>query len=130
MPNEVCDPARRPLGERVGLLAGRSPAWSDAAAVTTVLASGGYPGDYRKGLEVLIPGGLEGDGLTVFHAGTLLEEGRLLSSGGRVLAVTAVGASFQEAADQSREAAAAIGLEGGFFRQDIGWRERRRRERA
>ncbi|HSW30875.1 MAG TPA: phosphoribosylamine--glycine ligase [Longimicrobiales bacterium] len=113
-----------------GSLAGRSPAWSDAAAVTTVLASGGYPGDYRKGLEVLIPGGLEGDGLTVFHAGTLHEEGRLLSSGGRVLAVTAVGASFHEAADRSREAAAAIGLEGGFFRQDIGWRERRRREHA
>ncbi len=110
-----------------GSLAGRDPAWSREAAVTTVLASEGYPGDYPKGREVRIPGGLEGEGLTVFHAGTVLRDGRLLSSGGRVLAVTAVGASFEEAADRSREGAAAIGLEGSFFRRDIGWRERRRR---
>lgn len=113
-----------------GSLAGRDPAWSPDASVTTVLASEGYPGDYPRGREVRIPGGLEGEGLTVFHAGTVLREGRLLSSGGRVLAVTAVGASFQDAADRSREGAAAIGLEGGFFRRDVGWRERRRRASA
>jgi phosphoribosylamine---glycine ligase len=113
-----------------GALRGRAPTWSDAAAVTTVVASHGYPGEYKKGLEVRIPGGLEGDGVTVFHAGTVLRDGRLLSSGGRVLAVTAVGASFQEAADRSREASAAIQLPGGFCRRDIGWRERRRREGA
>jgi phosphoribosylamine--glycine ligase len=113
-----------------GSLAAAAPAWSAGAAVTTVVASRGYPGDCAKGLEVRIPGGLEGEGLTVFHAGTAVNDGRLLSTGGRVLAVTAVGATFQEAADRSRAGAAAIGLEGGFFRPDIGWRERRRRERA
>jgi phosphoribosylamine---glycine ligase len=110
-----------------GSLAGHPPAWSGAAAVTTVVASRGYPGDYAKGLEVGIPGRLESDGVTVFHAGTVLRAGRLLTSGGRVLSVTAVGASFQEAADRSREGAAAVALEGGFFRRDIGWRERGRR---
>ncbi len=113
-----------------GSLAGRTVAWSDHAAVTTVLASQGYPGDYAKGREIAIPAGLEGEGLTLFHAGTALREGRLVSSGGRVLAVTAVGTSFPEAADRSREGAASIRLEGGFFRRDIGWRERRRREGA
>jgi phosphoribosylamine--glycine ligase len=110
-----------------GSLAGRAPRWSGSAAVTTVVASRGYPGDYAKGLEVRIPGGLEGEGLTLFHAGTVATGGRLLSSGGRVLAVTAVGATFREAADRSREGAAAIGLDGALFRRDIGWRERARR---
>jgi phosphoribosylamine--glycine ligase len=113
-----------------GSLAGRTPTWLDASAVTTVLASQGYPGDYPKGRGIAIPGGLEGEGLTLFHAGTALQDGRLVSSGGRVLAVTAVGASFQEAADRSREGAAAIRLEGGFFRADIGWRERHRQRQA
>ena len=113
-----------------GSLAPHTPSWLGGAAVTTVVASRGYPGDYAKGLEVRIPGGLEDDGLTVFHAGTVVKDGRLLSSGGRVLAVTAVGATFQEAADRSREGAAAVRFDGGFFRRDIGWRERRRRKGA
>ena len=111
-----------------GSLAERSVRWKEGAAVTTVVAARGYPGSYEKGKEISIPGGLEGEGLAVFHAGTVLAGGRLLTSGGRVLAVTAVGASFEEAADRSREAARAIGFEGAFHRRDIGWRERRRRE--
>jgi len=109
-----------------GSLAGYRARWSDAAAVTTVVASGGYPGSYAKGKEITLPGGLEGDGVTVFHAGTALEDGALVTSGGRVLAVTALGASLPEAADRSREAAAAIHFEGAFFRPDIGRRERAR----
>ncbi|NJD20467.1 MAG: phosphoribosylamine--glycine ligase, partial [Gemmatimonadetes bacterium] len=57
----------------------------------------------------------------------VLKDGRLLSSGGRVLSVTATDASFPGAAERSREATAAIRLEGGFHRADIGWRERQRR---
>ena len=109
-----------------GSLAGRSVRWSDASAVTTVVASAGYPGCYEKGKPIRIPGGLEGEGLTVFHAGTALGDGGLVTSGGRVLAVTALGSTFAEAADRSREGAAAIAFDGAFFRDDIGWRERER----
>jgi len=109
-----------------GSLTGRAVRWSDASAVTTVVASAGYPGAYEKGKEIRIPGGLEGEGLTVFHAGTRRDDHRLTTSGGRVLAVTALGATFPEAADRSREGAAAIEFDGAFFRTEIGWRERAR----
>jgi phosphoribosylamine--glycine ligase len=110
-----------------GSLAGHTARFGEGAAVTTVVASGGYPGSYQKGKPIHIPGGLEGGGLTVFHAGTALDDNRLVTSGGRVLAVTAVGSTFTEAADRSREGAAAISFDGAFFRSDIGWRERARR---
>lgn len=109
-----------------GSLAGKEPRWREGAAVTTVIASAGYPGSYEKGKPIRVPGGLEGEGLTLFHAGTRLEEDRLLTSGGRVLAVTALGSTFTEAADRSREGAAAVTFDGAFFRTDIGWRERER----
>lgn len=109
-----------------GSLQGARPRWKDAYAVTTVVASGGYPGGYEKGKEITIPGGLETDGVTVFHAGTSLEGGRLVTSGGRVLAVTALADSHGDAADLSRQSAGAIDFEGAFFRRDIGWRERER----
>ncbi|MEQ8329079.1 MAG: phosphoribosylamine--glycine ligase [Longimicrobiales bacterium] len=109
-----------------GSLAGRAARFLDASAVTTVVASGGYPGSYEKGKEIRMPGGLDGEGLTVFHAGTAREGGRLVTAGGRVLAVTAVGATFAEAADRSRQGAAAIHFDGAFHRADIGWRERER----
>ncbi len=111
---------------------GRTPRFRPGAAVTTVVASGGYPGSYEKGKAIRIPGGLEDTegeaGLTVFHAGTARSDGELVTAGGRVLAVTAVGATFSEAAERSREGAAAIDFEGAFFRRDIGWRERARTE--
>ena len=109
-----------------GSLAGRTPRFAEGAAVTTVVASAGYPGAYQRGKPIDLPGGLDGDGITVFHAGTALDGGRLVTSGGRVLAVTAVGSTFTEAADRSREGAAAVSFEGAFFRSDIGWRERTR----
>jgi len=110
-----------------GSLRGRTVRWREGAAVTTVVASGGYPGAYEKGKAIHVPGGLESDGLTIFHAGTALDgSGRLVTSGGRVLAVTALGADVREASDRSRGAAAAISFEGAFFRGDIGWRERAR----
>jgi len=96
------------------------------SAVTTVVASAGYPGSYERGKPIDIPEGLDGDGITLFHAGTTLDGGRLVTSGGRVLAVTAVGSTFTEAADRSREGAAAVSFDGAFFRPDIGWRERSR----
>ena len=106
-------------------LSGHSPSFADAAAVTTVLAADGYPGAYRKGVPITIPP-LPG-GVQVFHAGTALESGRLVTSGGRVLAVTAVDRDFGRARAASRDAAASITFEGRQFRGDIGWREAERR---
>ena len=96
------------------------------AAVTTVVASGGYPGAYEKGKPIEIPADLEDDRTMVFHAGTRLDGDTLVTAGGRVLAVTALAATFAEAADRSRKGAERIRFEGGFHRSDIGWRERQR----
>ncbi len=105
-------------------VAGFEPRWRDGAAVTTVLASGGYPGEYEKGLPITVPADLEASGdVVLFHAGTRLEEGRLETAGGRVLAVTGLGATLEEAARRSREGALAIDFPGKHFRSDIGWRE-------
>jgi phosphoribosylamine--glycine ligase len=115
-----------PLAEiaRGGSLAGAALRWRAAAAVTTVVAAGGYPGAYASGLPVDVPADLAGrDDVLVFHAGTALKDGRLVTAGGRVLAVTAVAPTVAEAAARSREAAGRIRVEGGFFRGDIGWRE-------
>ncbi len=108
-------------------LSGHSPAFADAAAVTTVLAVDGYPGAYRKGAPITIPS--LPDGVHVFHAGTAVDSGRLVTSGGRVLAVTAVDPDFGRARAASRDGAAAITFEGRRFRGDIGWRETGRQSR-
>jgi phosphoribosylamine--glycine ligase len=94
--------------------------WRDESCVTVVLASGGYPGSYEKGKVI---SGLEKangrDGVTVFHAGTKLEDGKVVTSGGRVLAVTALGASLQDAVDAAYEAVGDISFDGMEFRTDI-----------
>lgn len=107
-------------------LAGMTAAVRPGAAVTTVLASGGYPGSYEKGKPITVPDELESDDLIVFHAGTAATEDGLVTSGGRVLAVTAIAATFAGAANASRAAAARIEFDGAFYRSDIGWRERAR----
>jgi phosphoribosylamine--glycine ligase len=109
-----------------GSIRGASPRWRDGSAVTTVVASGGYPGDYSKGKSIVIPTDLESDATVVFHAGTTPGPDGLVTSGGRVLAVTGVGPDHDAAARASREGAAAIEFDGAFFRRDIGWRERAR----
>lgn len=93
------------------------------AAVTTVLAAQGYPDRPEKGAAITIPPDLPA-GVTVFHAGTMLDDaGMLRVSGGRVLNVTAVAPTFAEAQRLSRDAAARITFAGKVFRADIGWRE-------
>jgi len=102
-------------------------ALSSHAAVTTVLAARGYPDRPEKGAAISIPSDLP-DGVTVFHAGTRIDEqGRLCTGGGRVLAVTAVRPGFGEAQAASRTAAERIQFDGKQFRRDIGWREAARR---
>jgi phosphoribosylamine--glycine ligase len=92
------------------------------AAVTTVLAAQGYPEKPRTGAPLRIPADFED--VLVFQAGTSRDSaGRLVSSGGRVLGVTGLGGSFEDAQRRSRQAAQRIEFEGKQFRSDIGWRE-------
>jgi phosphoribosylamine--glycine ligase len=100
-----------------------APRWRDGAALTTVVASGGYPGSYEKGKAMDLSTVPAGEDTLVFHAGTTREGDRLVTSGGRVVAVTGRGASLEEAARRSREGAGAVRFEGSFYRNDIGWRE-------
>ncbi|MFN8232695.1 MAG: phosphoribosylamine--glycine ligase [Actinomycetota bacterium] len=90
------------------------------AAVTVVLASGGYPGPYATGvpIEGLDAAG-EVDGVTVFHAGTEDVDGRVVTDGGRVLAVSAQGASLREARARAYEACGRIAFDGITYRRDI-----------
>ena len=113
-----------------GTLTSGTEAAVPGAAVSTVVASGGYPGPYEKGKTISIPSDLESDDCIVFHAGTRSEGGRLVTAGGRVFAVTALAPTLAAAADASRSAAHRIVFEGALSRSDIGWRERLRQERS
>jgi phosphoribosylamine--glycine ligase len=114
-----------------GSVAGRTPRSRAGSAVTTVLASEGYPGDYPTGRDILIPASVtDAADVLVFHAGTADAGGRLVTSGGRVLAATGLGATLADAAARSRAAADAIAFEGKQYRRDIGWRELTRDERV
>ena len=111
---------------RGGSLAGHPPhRWRAGAAVTTVLAAHGYPGKVRSGDEIAISA--RGDDVIVFHAGTARDaEGALRTSGGRVLAVTALAPTLSAACRKSAAAASNIAFDGKQFRRDIGWRELQR----
>jgi phosphoribosylamine---glycine ligase len=96
-----------------------APEWLNHAAMTVVVASGGYPGSYRKGVEIELPTQIPA-GVEVFHAGTKRESGTLVTNGGRVFGVSAVGESLAEARKIAYEVANLIEFEGKFFRKDIG----------
>ena len=100
-----------------GGLAGAEPDWSPDWAVTVVLASRGYPESSSKGDP--ISGLDEVDGAEVFHAGTAADDGRIVTAGGRVLGVTALGGTPGEARDRAYEAAERIRFEGRQMRTDI-----------
>lgn len=99
------------------------PQWSAKTAVCVVMASGGYPGDYEKGKVIE---GLENaaqlDEVFVFHAGTAAQEGHTVTSGGRVLGVTALGDGYGDTLDRVYQAVEQIHFAGAHFRRDIGSR--------
>ena len=118
------------LAAAEGRLADVELGWRDEWAVSVVLASGGYPGDYDVDMPIT---GIEAaealPGVTVFHAGTrLAPDGTVLTAGGRVLNVTALGHDFSSARDRAYEAVALIDFDGMFYRSDIGARAQRGRD--
>ena len=104
--------------ERLGEL---SIQWDDRACACVVMASGGYPGSYPKGLEIQgLDAGGQVSGVTVYHAGTKYEDGKFLTNGGRVLGVTALGDTLEEALNQAYAGVEGISFEGAMYRKDIG----------
>ena len=106
-----------------GRLAETAVNWADDHALTVVLAAKGYPGDYQKGSVI---GGLdtlpESSFQMCFHAGTAEKDGHVVANGGRVLNLTARGASLAEARDAAYALGDHIDWPEGFCRRDIGWR--------
>jgi phosphoribosylamine--glycine ligase len=100
-----------------------SARWFDDVALTVVMCANGYPGDVVKGTEIR---GLDRaaalEGVEIFHAGTAAKDGQILATGGRVLNVTARGATVREARERAYAAVDRIDWPEGFCRRDIGWR--------
>jgi len=104
-----------------GRLADIKLEWDERASVCVVMASGGYPGPYEKGKVIF--GLAEAAHLPdtfVFHAGTAFQEGKVVTNGGRVLGVTALGKGIREAVEKAYEAAGRVSWEGAYYRKDIG----------
>jgi phosphoribosylamine--glycine ligase len=99
------------------------PRFSPETALTVVMAARGYPGTPAAGGAIEGIARAEATGARVFHAGTRLVDGRLVASGGRVLNVTACGATVRDAQAAAYRAVDAIDFADGFCRRDIGWRE-------
>lgn len=106
-------------GERIG---NTTVKYRTGAALTTVLAAHGYPDASETGKRIDIPTHIPDDVL-IFHAGTKVVDGDVVTAGGRVIAVTGLGSNIAEAAAKSRAVADAIQFDGKYFRRDIGWRE-------
>ena len=96
--------------------------WRHASAACVILASGGYPGHYEKGKPISLPASAPGN-VTIYHAGDRLDEnGQLVTSGGRVLGVTATGPTLRQALHDAYAAARAVDFDGKYLRHDIGQR--------
>jgi phosphoribosylamine--glycine ligase len=104
-----------------------TPVWKTDPAVCVVLASGGYPGNYEKGKEIHgLDDVAEDNNAVVFHAGTTLKEGKVVTSGGRVLGVTASAPELKDAIARAYEMCEKISFEGMYKRNDIGQKALRR----
>lgn len=110
----------------VSALAGRlhqsEALWDPRASLGVVMAAGGYPINYRKGDVISGLPDVEEEGLKVFHAGTRLEKGRVITNGGRVLCVTALGENVTHARSRAYELVGQIAWNGAYYRKDIGHR--------
>jgi phosphoribosylamine--glycine ligase len=103
-----------------GEISGLKLEWDPRACVSVVLASGGYPGSHETGFEISGLDAAEGmDDVSVFHAGTAERDGAIVTAGGRVLAVSAMGEGFAQARERAYDAASKITFEGMHMRSDI-----------
>ena len=106
-----------------GALDQESTQWNPRPAIGVVLAAGGYPGSYRGGDEISgLSEILDSADKKVFHAGTSMSDGKIVTSGGRVLCATAIGDTVSEAQSHAYELANAIHWDNIYLRDDIGWR--------
>jgi len=97
--------------------------WKKDACVSVVMVSGGYPGKYEKNKEIKgIPNALKMKDVLVFHAGTKSEDEKILTSGGRVLNVVALGSDIKDAIEKAYKASGMINFEGVHYRKDIGYK--------
>jgi phosphoribosylamine---glycine ligase len=111
------------LAARDGMLKNFALRWYPEAALTVVMAAKGYPGAYAKGSEIAgLADAAQVEGVEIFHAGTARDDGRILADGGRVLNVSAVGATVGEAQTRAYTAVDRIAWPEGFCRRDIGFR--------
>lgn len=117
---ELCE------GALAGRLDQKTIEFDDRVALTVVMAAGGYPESYKKGDVISGLDGLDGKTGKVFHAGTRYDNGDVVTNGGRVLGVTALGASVSEAQAQAYEMVRHISWKNAYFRTDIGYRAVRR----
>ncbi|MBR1579717.1 MAG: phosphoribosylamine--glycine ligase [Selenomonadaceae bacterium] len=102
-----------------GTLDGRTIDWSDESAVCVILASGGYPKSYRKGMAIDGINKAKALGVLIFHAGTAQRDGELITSGGRVLGVVTLDKNLRAAVEKNYKAVGVINFEGMHFRHDI-----------
>lgn len=110
------------LATALGKLDNVPVTWYNRKALCVVMASGGYPGDYEKGKVISGIDEAEKSGAIVFHAGTKMRDGNIVTSGGRVLGVTAVGDSYRDCVDKAYAGVGRIAFDGAHFRRDIGAR--------
>jgi phosphoribosylamine--glycine ligase len=123
LPRLMTDLGQLLQGGATGMLGHMDLRWYPRHVITVVLAAHGYPGDYATGSEIRgLDAAAEVEGVTIFHAGTRIEGRRVLANGGRVLNVTAAGATLEQARDRAYAAIDLIDWPEGFCRHDIGWR--------
>jgi phosphoribosylamine--glycine ligase len=123
LPRLMTDLGQLLHGGAAGMLGHMDLRWYPAHVMTVVMAARGYPGDYVKGSEIRgLDAAAEIEGVTIFHAGTRIQNGRVFADGGRVLNITGSGATLPEAWARAYAAIDRIDWPEGFCRRDIGWR--------
>jgi phosphoribosylamine--glycine ligase len=123
LPRLMTDLGQLLQGGAEGVLGHMDLRWYPEHVMTVVMAAAGYPGDYARGSEIRgLDAAGEVEGVLLFHAGTRIEDRRVLADGGRVLNVTASGATLAEARARAYAAIDRIDWQDGFCRRDIGWR--------
>ncbi len=105
-----------------GTLSGAEVEWDSRAALGVVMASNGYPSNYKKGLKIQGLDEIYDDSVKVFQAGTVMNEGQVLTNGGRILCTVALGDTVREAQVLAYENVKKIDWDGAIYRHDIGYR--------